>query len=174
MEDIKSFIDLNTININEFDTKLGIQYSDYASEKLKKDYWIVKRSFIYRLDDVGSYVYVPKGYLTDGASVPKVFWNVIPPWGKYGQSCVLHDYLCEYPYYFNGMESTTINRKKVNDIFNDAMKAAKIPSTKRKMIYSGVEFYRYTINDGFEPKNSKKSFTEYELQLHYDKTNEWI
>ena len=61
-----------------------------------------------------------------------------------------------------------------NDIFNDAMKAAKIPSTKRKMIYSGVEFYRYTINDGFEPKNSKKSFTEYELQLHYDKTNEWI
>jgi hypothetical protein len=27
---------------------------------------------------------VPAGYLTDGDSVPRVFWSLIPPWGAYG------------------------------------------------------------------------------------------
>lgn len=169
-----SNIDANTLEVSKFDTALGIQYSEYASKKLKKDYWVVKRSFIYFINDKNDYVYVPKGYLTDGASVPRIFWSIIPPWGKYGQSCVLHDYLCEYPYYFNDLTSYTLNRKKVNTIFNDAMKATDVPKFTRSLIYSGVELYRKTINTGFEPKNVPKVIIEASLKSHYQKTGEWM
>jgi hypothetical protein len=72
-------IEKGSVTFERFNTKLGIQYSDYASKKLKKDYWVVKKGFVYYLDDsFTSYVYIPKGYLTDGASVPRVFWNIVP------------------------------------------------------------------------------------------------
>lgn len=168
-------IEKGSIEYERFDTKLGIQFSDYASNKLKKDYWIVKKGFIYYLDDsFTSYVYVPKGYLTDGASVPRIFWNIIPPWGKYGQSCVLHDYMCEYNYYFDGLNSFNLSRKKVNSIFNESMKVAEVPNSKRRLIYGGVELYRHTINNGFEPKNVNKVVVEDHIRTHFNKTGIWI
>lgn len=168
-------IEKGSVDFERFNTKLGIQYSDYASEKLKKDYWVVKKGFIYYLDDsYTSYVYIPKGYLTDGASVPKVFWNIIPPWGKYGQACVLHDYMCEHNYYFDGMYSFVMSRKQVNYTFNEAMKVADVPTAKRRLIYSGVEVYRHTINNGFEPKNVPKTVVEFEMLEHYKKTGIWL
>ena len=165
----------NYVTIDRFNTKLGIQYSDYASKKLKKDFWVVKKDFIYYMDDSKeSYVYVPSGYLTDGASVPRAFWSIVPPWGKYGQCCVLHDYLCEYPYYFNGLTSPTLNRKMVNQIFNKAMKLSDVPYITRKTIYGGVELYRHTVNNGFEPKNVRKIQVEYEMREFYTNTGEWM
>ena len=167
-------IEDGVIQYERFDTELGIQYSHFASKELKKDYWVVKKGFIYYLDEsYTSYVYVPKGYLTDGASVPRLFWNIIPPWGAYGQSCVLHDYLCEYPYYFEGLASTTLSRKQVNNIFNDAMEITGLNKSKRRLIYGGVELYRHTINNGFEPKNVPKVLVEHEMREHYKATRIW-
>ncbi|EAH9843942.1 DUF1353 domain-containing protein [Campylobacter upsaliensis] len=38
---------------------------------------------------------VPKGYTTDGASIPRIFWSLYPPYkSEYFSACVLHDYLC--------------------------------------------------------------------------------
>jgi hypothetical protein len=36
---------------------------------------------------------VPIGFVTDFASVPKMFWRFIPPWGAYSRATVVHDYL---------------------------------------------------------------------------------
>ena len=36
---------------------------------------------------------VPVGFDTDFASVPKIFWNILPPTGSYGRPAVVHDYL---------------------------------------------------------------------------------
>lgn len=60
----------NGIDFERYDTNLGIEYSSYASEKLGRDLWVVKRSFNYWLDG-GQIrrISVPAGYLTDGASV---------------------------------------------------------------------------------------------------------
>lgn len=168
-------VEKGSIVFERFNTKLGIQYSHYASKKLKKDYWVVKKGFIYYLDDTfTSYVYVPRGYLTDGASVPRMFWNIIPAWGEYGQACVLHDYLCEYNYYFDGLNSFTLSRKKVNKIFDDSMRVLNVSNSKRFLIYNGVEFYRRFVNDGFEQKNVKKVLVEDEILSHYKKTGEWL
>ncbi|EAJ1254841.1 DUF1353 domain-containing protein [Campylobacter lari] len=39
---------------------------------------------------------VPKGFKTDGASIPRLFWSLFPPFkSEYFSACVVHDYLCE-------------------------------------------------------------------------------
>ncbi len=38
---------------------------------------------------------VPEGFTTDLASVPRLFWSLLPPTGVYERSAVLHDWLCE-------------------------------------------------------------------------------
>lgn len=36
---------------------------------------------------------VPKNTRTDLASVPRILWFLIPPFGRYSQAAVIHDYL---------------------------------------------------------------------------------
>ena len=38
-------------------------------------------------------VRVPKGFVTDLASVPRIFWSKYPPIGRYAYAAVVHDYL---------------------------------------------------------------------------------
>lgn len=38
---------------------------------------------------------LPKGYVTDGASIPRVFWSLYPPYKpEWLTAVVIHDYLC--------------------------------------------------------------------------------
>lgn len=39
-------------------------------------------------------IVVPQGFPTDLATVPRIFWWMIPPQGTYEAAAVLHDYLC--------------------------------------------------------------------------------
>src|SRR5688500_11341220 len=36
---------------------------------------------------------VPAGFVTDFASVPRILWNILPPYGKHSRAAVLHDWL---------------------------------------------------------------------------------
>ncbi|EAH5044254.1 DUF1353 domain-containing protein [Campylobacter coli] len=39
---------------------------------------------------------IPKGFKTDGASIPRIFWSFYPPFkSEYFSACVIHDFLCE-------------------------------------------------------------------------------
>lgn len=52
--------------------------------------WKLAKQFRY----VGSKIIdVPKDFITDGASVPRVFWSLFDPTGPYLQAAVIHDYL---------------------------------------------------------------------------------
>lgn len=37
--------------------------------------------------------HVPVNFVTDFASVPRFFWRIVPPWGRYLRASVVHDYL---------------------------------------------------------------------------------
>ena len=38
---------------------------------------------------------VPKGCVTNGANIPRVFWSLYPPYKpEWLTACVIHDYLC--------------------------------------------------------------------------------
>ena len=50
----------------------------------------------YRYGDV----IVPKGYKTNGANVPRLFWSIFPPNSpEYLSAVVTHDYLCDKGFY---------------------------------------------------------------------------
>jgi len=36
---------------------------------------------------------VPTGFVTDLASIPRIFWSALPKTGKYGHAAIVHDYL---------------------------------------------------------------------------------
>jgi hypothetical protein len=43
---------------------------------------------------------VPRGYETNGANIPRIFWGVIPPFKpKYLPAVIVHDYLCDLEQY---------------------------------------------------------------------------
>lgn len=163
------------LNFERFDTNLGIVYSNLASEQLGKDYWVVKKDFIYYLDDSKlSVVKIPRGYLTDGATVPRVFWGLVPPWGKYGQACVLHDYLCEYPFYDDGNSRVIIERKEVDQIFDEAMQILHVPNTTRKLIIGAVNTYRVVTRKRDANYNRDKANLESQLLGHWRNHRQWL
>ena len=77
---------------------------------------------------------VPKGTRTDGASVPRIFWSILPPRGKYLESAVLHDYLYQSPPFGDG----ATGRKMADAIFRRAMKSQGVGKFKRNLMYRAV------------------------------------
>ncbi len=125
----------------DYSLPLDTRYDADASAALGKDHWRVLTPFSYKIAD-GEWVTIPAGYLTDGASVPRLFWNIIPPWGKYGQAAVVHDLLCEYLSIIKDGKPHTITRDRADEILNEAMYALGVPDGKRLIIYSAVSLYR--------------------------------
>ena len=135
-----------------FDRLLTTQYDPLASALLGADHWRVTAPFTYIISDT-RHVSVPAGYLTDGASVPKVFWNIIPPWGKYGQAAVVHDIICEYLTVVENGAPVRVSRAYCDSILNQAMEALGVPDYQRLMIYWAVCSYRIVANVT-EPSNT--------------------
>ena len=133
-------------SFNSFDAELYIVYDPIASDKLGKDYWRVAKAFSFYIGDVadGRWVHIPEGYLTDGASVPRLFWSIIPPWGRYGQAVVVHDFLCEYlSITVNGVP-TSITRQQADEILGEAMAVLNVPQVTHDEIVTAVALYRIT------------------------------
>jgi len=80
----------------------------------------------------GKEITVPAGFKTDFASVPRLFWNLAPPWGKYSRAAVVHDWL-----YQSG-----ITEKDVADlIFKALMIRYGVPAWKAEVMYKAVKWF---------------------------------
>ena len=163
------------VTFGNFKTQLGIVYSNHASSALEKDLWVVKKEFHYHIDgDVNKIIIVPRGFLTDGATVPRVFWNIVPPWGRYGQAVVLHDYLCEYQGFWNYGVWESLTRAQIDKIFDIAMGELGVNSFTRKLMYRSVRAYdilgRFNKNATYKNKRT----LEKEILSVYDRTELWI
>lgn len=99
--------------------------------KINTRYWRVERAFDYHVgvEGSGEVISVPRGFLTDFASVPRVFWVIIPPDGSYSQGAVLHDYMYTKHLY---------KRKECDRIFYEAMGVLKVPQWKRWLMWKCV------------------------------------
>lgn len=52
--------------------------------------YILTEDYYYKYD------LVPKGYKTNGADIPRIFWWFVPPFKpKYLPAVIVHDYLCD-------------------------------------------------------------------------------
>ncbi|VVQ23656.1 DUF1353 domain-containing protein [Pseudomonas fluorescens] len=74
-------------------------------------------------------VRAPNGFVTDFASIPRVFWSILPPDGLYTYPAVIHDFL-----YWS--QSTT--RSDADDILDYSMRDFKVDVATRNIIFGGV------------------------------------
>lgn len=85
---------------------------------------------------------VPAGFITDFASIPRLFWTVVGhPAGKYAQAAVLHDYL---------YRTNSVSRAKADSLFREAMIVLGVPFYQRWVLWAGVRvggFIAYNRTD---------------------------
>lgn len=98
-------------------------------------HWQLKEEFEFYVGakENEEYICVPHDFITDLASVPKILWNIYPPFGLYGKAAVLHDFL----YQTLGIDGK-YTRTQCDAMFLDGMKALKVGWLNRHNIYWGV------------------------------------
>jgi len=93
--------------------------------------WKVMEPFDYEIGEVGSgnKIDVPVNFITDLASIPRIFWSIMPPFGKYSRAAVLHDWI---------YHTQQFTRKMSDDILMEAMQVLSVNWLTRWTIYLGV------------------------------------
>jgi len=81
---------------------------------------------------------VPTGTLTDGASIPKAFHNIMGPFGPWFKAAVIHDFLYspQSCHHFAG-----VTRALAHAIFLQAMEDCGVGWLTRRTIYRAVRMF---------------------------------
>lgn len=105
----------------DFRDPLILEYIDGSN-------WRLQEAFTYQSEHVGL-ISVPRGFVTDFASIPRFFWRILPPTGKYGKAAVVHDWL---------YRSKRVERKVADLVFLEAMTDLGVPAWQRNVMYAAV------------------------------------
>jgi len=99
--------------------------------------WILTHYFRYCHPDY-PIVTVPTGALTDGASIPKCFHNIMGPTGPWFKAAVIHDFLYspQSCHHYSG-----IDRAMADRIFLQAMADCGVGWITRQTIYRAVRTF---------------------------------
>lgn len=103
----------------------------------------------------GETIVIPAGATSDGASIPRAVWNILPPFGVYWRAAFLHDYL-----YRKGDRV----KRECDYIFKEAMEDSGVPSFIIDVLYEGV-----SIGGGWSFTDDRKMQLISQLQEYYGK-----
>lgn len=132
----------------------AVVYDYEASDFMGKDIYRVVQGFSYITED-GKVIVIPTGYLTDGASVPKIFRGLINPWGRHARAAIVHDVLCDFhTYYDEEGNSYYADARVINTTFREAMSLDTVTEIKKRLIYAGVDLYFKYIRPEPKEKNT--------------------
>ena len=92
--------------------------------------WVLFVDLKYEVGSSGIVVTVPKGFVTDFASIPQALWSTgLSPNGRYSKAAVVHDYL-----YW----TQTCTRAQSDNLLMIAMKESNVGAATRQLVYDGV------------------------------------
>lgn len=99
-------------------------------DELREDRVCVRllETFAYQVRD-GDVIVVPAGFVTDFASIPRMFWRLEPPLGRAGKAAVVHDFL---------YREKLRTREEADTIFRQAMGELGVPMWKRRLMWAAV------------------------------------
>ena len=105
-------------------------------EVLTKNKFKIVESFEYH---IGKYpsdetVIVPIGFVTDFASVPRIFWTLVSPIDSHAKAAVLHDFLYNIGYK---------TRKECDEIFYESMKVLGVSKYKALIMFKAVRVFGF-------------------------------
>jgi hypothetical protein len=93
-------------------------------------FWIVVEDMTYVIGSTDERIVVPKGFVTDFASIPQALWSVgLSPQGQYSRAAVIHDYL----YWSQGC-----SRRQADRLLVIAMKESRVSGFDEFLVYQGV------------------------------------
>lgn len=93
-----------------------------------EDEWILSAPLVYVAENSEPYV-VPRGFVTDLASIPRALYAVIPVNGKHRSAAILHDWL---------YETQKMSRARCDGLFLEAMASSGVRWSLRWAMYLGV------------------------------------
>jgi len=121
--------------------------------------WRLIAPFEYHLGapDGPDHVHLPVGFITDFASIPRMFWPVMLPTGLYGKAAVVHDWLYQEREVERHVGHATllrlVTRLEADDVLKEAMGVLSVRLWTIWTIYLGVRaggwltWNRYRAND---------------------------
>jgi hypothetical protein len=111
--------------------------------------WTLVSPFRYWITELhkGDVLTLPVGFKTDFASIPRIFWNILSPYGRYGKIAVVHDYLYRNGGFVNVAEfdqpvvMKKFERAECDQIFLDGMEYLGVNWITRKLMYRMVRIF---------------------------------
>lgn len=102
---------------------------ELKTAKIGPKLWLVLKDFT-----MGG-VTVPKMFVTDGASVPRAFHNILAPMaGAHAEAAIIHDFLYS-------LDSHSVTRKFADQKFYDLMRDNGTPWFRAKLAYRTVRMF---------------------------------
>ncbi len=93
-------------------------------------FWVTVEDMVYVVGQTQDRIVVPKGFVTDFASIPKILWSTgLSPHGQYSRAAVIHDFLCW---------SQACTRAQADRLLVIAMKESKVSTFDDVVVYAGV------------------------------------
>jgi len=108
------------------------QFSDAG---MRGDCRIFKLTKSFRYYSSLGTIWIPKDFYTDGASVPRIFWNIFSPFGSYFSAALVHDFLYSKD---SDLIFPVDDRAEADRIFLEAMFNAGVGWLTRHTVHSAV------------------------------------
>lgn len=128
--------DVSFTGMSSFTKPLRLEF-DYQGDATRP--YVLLEAFHYyteigEAEGLTRLICIPAGYRTDFASIPRLFWSILPPHGRYGKAAVVHDWLCdEAPH--------SVDYRTAADIFDEAMQALNVSRWKRVTLAWAVKAF---------------------------------
>lgn len=96
--------------------------------------YIVQGPVRYEVGELGSgeIIAIPPGFVTDLASVPRIFWPIIGPSGRHAAAAVVHDFL------YCTQDNGKFTRREADYIFREAMLVSNTPVLRVWVMWAAV------------------------------------
>lgn len=89
-------------------------------------------------------VEVPYGFKTDLASIPKLFWSWLSPFGKHQEAALIHDYLYKNDGKLKGLKNK-LTRKESDLLFKNVMLADGVSNFNAQVMYLAVRTFGWNF-----------------------------
>lgn len=88
----------------------------------------------------GASIIIPQGYVTDFASIPRIFWTIFSPYGRNTNPSILHDY-CYTSKVMSNLVGDQEGRKLADELFYNNMLAEGVPKLGAKIMFLAVRYF---------------------------------
>ena len=104
--------------------------------------YLVIKPYCVQLNN-GDLIHIDRGYQTNGADIPRLFWRLYPPYSpEYMPAVVLHDFLCDRAIDEYSNKADLQDRFLYADnAFREILERLNISKSKVKVFYNAVRLW---------------------------------